>query len=80
MITVGNTIQRNPYNNNMAFKKQGPSKMITVKAHSSIDKYYEQELKMIQEQKRDRNLIEMLNPALVFEKIKNEILIKTRGK
>ena len=78
MITVGNTIQKNPYNNT-TFKSKKPPKMITVKAHSSIDKYYEQELKMIQQQKKERALIEKLDPALIFEKIKNKILVNTKG-
>ena len=78
MITVGNTIQRNPYSGT-AFKGKNPAKMITVKAHSSIDKYYEQELKMIQQQKKERTLIEKLDPALIFEKIKNKILVNTKG-
>lgn len=80
MITVGNAIKQNQYNNT-TFKAKTPPKMITVKAHSNpINNYYKQELKVIPEQKRDCGLIERLNPALVFEKIKNEILIRTRGK
>ena len=80
MITVGNAIKQNQYNN-MTFKAKTPPKMITVKAHSNpVNDYYKKELKVIQQQKRDRSLIEKLDPALVFERIKNEILIRTRGK
>ena len=42
-----------------------------------IQAYYEKELKEIQQAKREKNAFEMLDPANNFQRIKDEILIKS---
>jgi len=42
-----------------------------------ILKYYEKELKEIQEAKQEGNAFEILDPASNFQRIKDEILIKS---
>lgn len=68
------------YSNNTVFSGK---KSTGIRAVKSIDEAYAKELKLIQKEKQDSRLAQILNPENVMENVKNSIQIlvdAARGK